>query len=137
MGVREYRRNRRHRGGLLLTPLIDVIFLLCLFFALNTSFRPERYLDVDLPSSETSDDMSVEGIVLTLRTDGSIALDGNEIPWDTVTTAIRDLAEQTGAVDVVIRGDENVPYGRVVAALDRIRLAGLDSITLQTERYGD
>jgi biopolymer transport protein ExbD len=81
--------------------------------------------------------MPAEGIVLTLRTDGSIALDGNEIPWESVTTAIRDLAEQTGAVDVIVRGDENVPYGRVVAALDRIRLAGLDSITLQTERSGD
>ena len=40
-------------------------------------------------------------------------------------------AEETGAVEVILRADEGLPYGKAVAALDRIRLAGLDAITLQ------
>ncbi|MCD6343690.1 MAG: biopolymer transporter ExbD [Spirochaetaceae bacterium] len=137
MPARENRRHRRRSGGLLLTPLIDIIFLLTLFFVLNTSFRQEQYLDVDLPASETSEDIQASGIILTLRSDGSTAIDGEEVSWETVTVSIRDIASVSGNTEVIIRGDENVPYGRVVAALDRVRLAGIESISLQTVRIGD
>jgi biopolymer transport protein ExbD len=137
MHERKKRRTRRRSSGPLLTPLIDIIFLLCLFFVLNTSFRQERYIDVELPESETSEDVQAEGIVLTLREDGSASLDGEEIPWESVTNAIRTISEETGSVEVIIRGDENIAYGRAVAAMDRVRLAGLESISLQTVRSGD
>ncbi len=137
MRERKNRRHRRRSTGPLLTPLIDIIFLLCLFFVLNTSFRQERYLDVELPESETSEDIQAEGLILTLHQDGSAAVDGVEVAWESVTSAIKERAGETGAVEVIIRGDENVPYGRAVAALDRVRLAGLESISLQTVRTGD
>ena len=137
MRAKENRRHRRRSGGLLLTPLIDIIFLLTLFFVLNTSFRQEQYLDVNLPESETSKDVQAVGIVLTLRQDGSTAIDGVEVAWESVTAALRERAEETGAVEVIIRGDEAVSYGRAVAALDRVRLSGLESISLQTVRTGE
>ncbi len=104
---------------------------------LNTSFRQEQYLDVNLPESETSEDIQAVGIVLTLRQDGSTAIDGEEVAWESVTAVIREKALKTGAVEVIIRGDEAVPYGRAVAALDRVRLSGLESISLQTVRTGE
>jgi len=137
MRTRENRKRRRSSGGLLLTPLIDIIFLLSLFFVLNTSFRQEQYLDVDLPSSETSEDIQAPGIILTLRSDGSTAVDGREVDWASVTAVIRNLADSNGTAEVIIRGDENVSYGRAVAALDRVRLAGIDAISLQTVRAGE
>ena len=137
MRAKENRRHRRRSGGLLLTPLIDIIFLLTLFFVLNTSFRQEQYLDVNLPESETSKDVQAVGIVLTLRQDGSTAIDGVEVAWESVTAALRERAEETGALEVIIRGDEAVSYGRAVAALDRVRLSGLESISLQTVRTGE
>jgi len=137
MRARENRRHHRRSGGLLLTPLIDIIFLLSLFFVLNTSFRQEQYLDVELPESETSEDIQAEGIILTLRADGSTAIDGEEVSWEAVTAELRALADSSGNTEVIIRGDENVPYGRAVAALDRVRQAGIESISLQTVRNGE
>jgi len=137
MRARETRRNRRRSGGLPLTPLIDIIFLLSLFFVLNTSFRQEQYLDVELPESETSEDIQAEGIILTLRADGSTAVDGVEVSWDALTSVLKESAGDQKNMEVIIRGDENVPYGRAVAALDRVRLAGIESISLQTIRSGD
>ena len=134
MRVREKRQKSSRRRALLLTPLIDVIFLLALFFVLNTSFRQEQYLDVILPDSESSQDIQAEGIILTLRADGSSTLNGKEVPWESLTSAIEVLISQTAADEVIIRGDENLPYERVVAALDRVRLAGLETISLQTVR---
>ena len=134
MRVRENGRRRRHSGGLLLTPLIDIIFLLTLFFVLNTSFRQERYIDVKLPESDTSEDIQAVGLVLTLRDDGTLALDGEEVTWESLARSIEDRIGETGASEVTIRGDENVDYGTVVSAMDRIRKAGLEAVSLQTIR---
>ena len=92
---------------------------------------------MNLPESETSKDVQAVGIVLTLRQDGSTAIDGVEVAWESVTAALRERAEETGALEVIIRGDEAVSYGRAVAALDRVRLSGLESISLQTVRTGE
>ena len=136
MRVRENGRRRRRSGGLLLTPLIDIIFLLALFFVLNTSFRQERYIDVDLPESDTSEDIQAVGIVLTLRADGTLALDGREVSWESLTSAIQERVGETGAAEVTIRGDESIDYGTVVSAMDRVRRSGLEAISLQTVRGG-
>ena len=128
------REKRRRRGGLLLTPFIDIIFLIALFFVLNTSFRREQFLEVNLPESETSKDVQAEGIVLTIRSDGSAAVNGEAVAWESVTAAIAAESKRTGALEVIIQGDEDLDYGRAVAALDRVRLAGLESAALQTLR---
>lgn len=128
------REKRRRRSGLLLTPLIDIIFLLALFFVLNTSFRREQFLEVVLPESETSRDVRAEGIVLTMRSDGSVAVNGESVAWESVTAAIIAAAKETGSFEVIIQADENLEYGRAVAALDRVRLAGFESAALQTLR---
>ena len=128
------REKRRRRSGLLLTPLIDIIFLLALFFVLNTSFRREQFLEVVLPESETSRDVRAEGIVLTMRSDGTVAVNGESVAWESVTAAITAAAKETGALEVIVQADENLEYGRAVAALDRIRLAGFEAAALQTLR---
>jgi len=128
------RRTRRRNAGLLLTPLIDVIFLLVLFFVINTSFRQERYIDVVLPESETSEDIQADGVIITLRADGTVAVDGEDASWEALTARLRSRLDETGAREVIIRGDENVPYGRAVSALDRVRMAGTVDVSLQTVR---
>ena len=137
MRARGNARRPKRRGGLLLTPLIDIIFLLVIFFVINTSFRQERYLDVALPESETSEDVQAEGILLTLHADGSTAVNGTSVAWEAVVAALRNAADETGAPLVVIRGDEEVPYGRIISALDRVKLAGLEAVTLQTVRASE
>ena len=137
MRAREKRNRRRNRPELLLTPLIDIIFLLVVFFIINTSFRQEKYIDVNLPESESAQDIQSDGIVLTIRADGTAAVNGEEVDWDGLVSRITEISRETGSRDVVIRGDENIPYSRAVAALDRVRLAGLESISLQTVRNGE
>ncbi len=109
----------------MLTPMIDIIFLLTLFFVLEHQFsRQERYIDVNLPESETSEDIQAEGLVLTLRSDGTLDLDGMEVSWESLTGALEDRVAETGAAAVTIRGDETIEYGTIVSAMDRIRKSG-------------
>ena len=69
-----------------------------------------------------------------MRSDGSVAVNGESVAWESVTAAIAAAAKETGSFEVIIQADENLEYGRAVAALDRVRLAGLESAALQTLR---
>ena len=128
--------RRNNGGGLLLTPLIDIIFLLCLFFVLNTSFRQERYIEVSLPESETAEDNQVVGIILTLYKNGSVSINGEEVEWNSVESVLQDEAENQVVQEIVIQGDESIDYGRIIATLDKVRRAGFEIISLQTIRSG-
>jgi len=123
-----------NRGGLLLTPLIDIIFLLCLFFVLNTSFRQENYIEVALPESDTSENKQAVGIILTLHEDGSVSIDGEGVEWDLIESVLRDEAANQVVRELVIQGDESIEYERIIAALDKVRRAGFETVSLQTIR---
>jgi len=123
-----------NRGGLLLTPLIDIIFLLCLFFVLNTSFRQENYIEVALPESDTSENKQAVGIILTLHEDGSVSIDGEGVEWDLIESVLRDEAANQAVRELVIQGDESIEYERIIAALDKVRRAGFETVSLQTIR---
>lgn len=127
-------KTRAKRAALVLTPLIDVIFLIALFFVINTSFRQEQYMDVVLPESSTSQDIQAEGLILTLRADGTSDLNGQDIPWESISSALQKHRSENGATQVIIRGDESIAYQRIVEAMDRVRLAGVELISLQTLR---
>lgn len=118
----------------MLTPLIDIIFLLCLFFVLNTSFRQESYIEVSLPESKTSEDTPTMGIILTLYENGSVSINGEEIGWDSVESVLEDEAEKQAGQEIIIQGDENIDYGKIIATLDKVRRAGFELISLQTIR---
>jgi len=123
-----------NRGGLLLTPLIDIIFLLCLFFVLNTSFRQENYIEVALPESDTSENKQAVGIILTLHEDGSVSIDGEGVEWGLIESILRDEAANQAVRELVIQGDESIEYERIIAALDKVRRAGFETVSLQTIR---
>jgi len=126
--------SKSYRGGLPLTPLIDIIFLLCLFFVLNTSFRQEGYIEVNLPESETSKDGQTVEIVLTLHEDGSVSINGEDVEWDSIESILRDNAANQAAQELVIQGDKSIDYGRIIATLDKVRRAGFEAVSLQTIR---
>jgi len=135
MSLRENLRRSNKRGPLL-TPLIDIIFLLCLFFVLNTSFREESFIEVSLPASETSENNQAIGIILTLYEDGSVSIDDEAVEWDSIKSVLQDKAENRVVEEIVIQGDESVGYGRIIAVLDKVRGAGFEAISLQTIRSG-
>ena len=126
------KRKYAPRRGLLLTPLIDVIFLVTLFFVINTSFRPELYIEVDLPESISAQGNEGGDIIITLLSTGVTRLNGRNVSMDSLTEAIMLAMEESGGSEVVIRGDKSVPYEFAVSVLDRVRLAGSNAVSLQT-----
>ena len=121
--------RRRLQPDLDLTPLIDVLFMLVLFFVLSASLL-QGQISVRLPAGQGA---ALRGspVVLEIPLDGKLRYDGNELDTPSaVECARRDTA---GGRELVIAADKGVPYGRVAAILEALRSAGVQDVGLALE----
>lgn len=118
----EFPRRPRRRSNIELTPLIDVVFQLLVFFLLTSSFV-QPSLRLDLPSGGAQDEADPTPIVLDIDGDGNLALDGRSIERARLREELEAaLANGSGAVR--LSGDKRMSYGIFVEALDAARAAG-------------
>ena len=117
-----------------ITPLIDVIFQLLIFFLLTTSFVTERALDIELPGADSRatsrERMTI--VAVSITRDGRIAHDGVPVSWQELTDVFRRAAATDSERVVLVRGDHAATHGRVVQVMDLARLHGLTKLAIAT-----
>jgi len=126
------RRSRRPQPQVLITPLIDIVFLLLVFFMLIARFLNPG-IAVALPESGSGefDDSSSRTVVI--ESDGKIYLDNTQLPLEEITARLSDLRLNGEIETVRLRGDREVEWQLVVSALDAIRDAGIYDIVIETD----
>ena len=135
-----FRSARAPRGSVLdLTPLIDVIFQLLIFFLLTSSYVDQQQsasatVPVELPEASLEATSSpAEELVLTIDEAGVVYLDEEQLPLEMLTTRLLQRAAQKPQTIVLIRGDERVPYGRIAQVMAIVQATGLSiSAVLQS-----
>ncbi|HPF12762.1 MAG: biopolymer transporter ExbD [Planctomycetes bacterium] len=118
-----------------LTPMIDVIFLLLIFFMVATTFAdPERELDVDLPQASTgsSPKESLDELVINILRDGTLMVSGKTMEPAELDRILRAKAQDRPDTPVTIRGDRLVHHEVVVSVMDACGRAGLRQLSLGT-----
>ncbi len=124
--------DRRVLSEINVTPLVDVMLVLLVIFMVTAPML-QRRTDVELPRAEHSDVKEQDRLTLTLRRDGRIFLNTEEVPRaalrDRLAAAVRDR-ERT----VQFRGDSQVPYGLVIEVMDMLKAAGIETVGMITER---
>ena len=121
-----------------LTPLIDVVFILLIFFMVSTTFQRESEIKIELPeaSSEPVEEKE-ESLEIVIDSQGHYFIDEQQVvntELETLKKAIRKfLGEQTD-LPVVIRADRNTPYESVVRAMDATSQLGLVHMSLATSQ---
>jgi len=117
-----------------MTPLIDLVFLLLVFFLLTASFLDPLNLQVDLP--ELTQGTAGEGSRLDLLIDpaGKIYLNGIEVDGRSLVECLRKRMDAGGRKEVVIRGDEKAPFGVAVRVLESVSAAGAEAIFVAGKR---
>ena len=117
-----------------LNPLIDVIFLLLIFFAVSTTFKEQAGLNLDLPQVTQVQSRLPEEVVVGISADGAIAVDDREVTLDRLTEAVREGMARVGKRSVTIRADKAASHGQVVAVMDAARTAGAEGLVVATEK---
>ena len=111
-----------------LTSLLDVMFILIIFFLATTSFQQqERDVAVSLPDAAAGDTVSAAPavIVINVRADGSYVMASREMTLKEVTAGVVEAKEKNPSQKVLIRGDRNALHGHVAAAVLACRNAGI------------
>lgn len=124
------RRNKRH-AEIDITPLIDVLFMLIIFFVLTASFVQGK-LDVQLPSGEGSSADMQGAVIVTVAADRKIFWNGREVTKE----ELKKLAAAENGREMLVAGDEKVPYGEVAALLSLLRKEGVTSAGLMLSGEG-
>jgi biopolymer transport protein ExbD len=129
------RRQRASEATLNLAPMIDVVFLLLIFFMVATTFVDrEKEMDVDLPQAESGEQPEKEQdeIVINLLADGRMMVDGREVTREELDPILLRAARRNAETPVTIRGDREAVVERLVHVMDACRLAGLSNLGLMT-----
>jgi len=130
---KEYEESLTSDVGPNLTPLIDMMFLLLIFFLL-TSFLVRPSIPVDLPKTETARVEEQPDVTITLFANGRILLNGDEVSAERLARNLRRIHLVRGSEEVVIQADRNVVFERVVDIMDISNQSGMKSISFLVER---
>jgi biopolymer transport protein ExbD len=115
-----------------ITPLLDVVFQLLLFFIL-TSALVSPSIDLDLPESNGSDDALEADLIISLDKEGRIFLNERSVSLEELESSLRIFSAQNSNAVVILRADSALPYGNFFSILNASRNAGINNLDLAYE----
>ncbi|WP_456446090.1 ExbD/TolR family protein [Deinococcota bacterium DY0809b] len=124
-------RRRRREPSINLAPLVDIVFLLVIFFMVSSTFiTPETGLPIDLPQA-TSGEARPEGApTVVVQADGQVFWKGEPVDDAALLASLRAELAQDPVGTVILRADRKTPHGRVVQVMDVIRRAGAKRVAV-------
>lgn len=126
-------RKRRHRGSeaaVNMAPLVDLIFLLLIFFIVTTSFVRETGIEVDRPTASTAVSKQKGNILIGINKDGRIFFDKKEIDVRAVRAHVERALAESPEAGVVIVADRASQTGVVIKVMDQCRLSGARDVAI-------
>ena len=116
-----------------ITPMLDVVFILLIFFIVTANFIKEPGLDVNRPDSETAEPTENAAILIAVGNAGEIYMDGRRIDKRQVKANVVRLLAENPQGSVVIQADEKATADTIMAVMDGAREAGVYNISLASE----
>ena len=128
-------RHRRHGAGeeeteINLTPMLDVIFIMLIFFIVTTSFVKEAGVEVNPPSAETARKQQSSNILIAITPAGEIWIDRRNVDLRALRSTVERLRAENPEAAVVIQSDKDARTGLLVEVMDQVRLAGIERVAI-------
>ena len=124
------RRQSDEEVDINLTPMLDVVFILLIFFIVTASFVKEAGIEVSRPAAETAARQEHASIIVAIDARGGVWIDKRSVDLRAVRANVERLHLQNPQGSVVIMADRASPNGVLVEVLDQVRMAGVDKIAI-------
>lgn len=135
-------RSRRRKRvitppEIMLSPMIDMIFLLLVFFIVSTMYMSEiKTIPIRLPVAQNSETVSKSNFSVTIKKDGSVYLDEDQIDVDLLVSNAAMESKRDSSFAVIIRADGEADYKLVIELMDKLKGAGVTRFGLATDIGG-
>lgn len=124
----------RNRAMINVTSLIDVMFLLLIFFLVSSTFKTQPAISLVLPDSATAQSVQMGPAVLYLTAAGEVFLDDRPLDRDSLLPALRQRQAATGETRIILRADRDSNHGDVVGLIDMVKQSGFSQVSLSARR---
>ena len=128
-------RRRRSRGTEInIAPLIDMMFILLIFFLLTTTFARETGVEVERPSAASAGSLEESSLRIAITASGAVWIDGEAVPFHGIRERVARFAQSEPNPTVVVIPDIACTAGRLVEVMDEAKSAGAASVSLATKK---
>ena len=119
---------------LLITPLIDIMFLILIFFVLNSSFTKNKALEVDVPLAISGGAVENTESHILLTRDHRIYINEKETTLSSFSVSLLDAVLDSTDPIIIIEGDKGISYEFLMGIMDRVKVLGFNSISLVVQK---
>jgi len=123
-------KNKQNSTLVDISPLIDVVFLLLIFFMVSTTFIDEAGIPLDLPSSVSKGIKKSENVTVNISKDGSISIGTEKVLKENLVEKIKEKLEKSEKKEVIIKADKDARYELVYLIMDSSRQAGAKGLSV-------
>lgn len=116
-----------------MTPMLDIVFIMLIFFIVTTSFVKQAGVDVIKPTAKTAIKEKSANIFVAVTGEGDVWLDRRKVDVDRVATNIERLLAEQPTDRVIVQADEDADHGVVVKVMDQIKAGGINRIIISAE----
>ncbi|MEW6365452.1 MAG: biopolymer transporter ExbD [Acidobacteriota bacterium] len=114
------------------TPLVDVVLVLLIIFMVTAPLM-QSGIDVNLPKAETRAPLDEERVIVTIDRERYVYIGQSNVNINLLETRLQEIFEGRANKVVFLKADKDVPYGVVIAVMDKIKKAGIDTLGMITE----
>jgi biopolymer transport protein ExbD len=132
-------RRRSNRSGseqtadIDMTPMLDIVFIMLIFFIVTTSFVKESGIDVNRPTAQTATRKEQGNIIVAIKANGDVWIDKRQVDIRAVRANVSRLHAEQPLGSVVIAADKDTKVKALTQVMDQIRLAGIMNASIATE----
>lgn len=120
-----------------MTPMLDIVFIMLIFFIVTTSFVKESGVTVSTPQAQTAAQQENANIFIAITADGEVWIDRRPVDPRSVRAIVARLHADNPEGSVIIQSDEAAATGMLVEVMDQVRLAGVESIAIAADKSAE
>ena len=127
------RSNNEQESEINLTPMLDIVFIMLIFFIVTTSFIKESGIDVNRPTAKTAQRNEYGRIIVSIKPNGEVWIDKRAVDIRAVRANVARLHAENPLGSVIIAADRETKTHDLVQVMDQIRMAGITNAAIATE----
>ncbi|MCW7556278.1 biopolymer transporter ExbD [Endozoicomonas gorgoniicola] len=129
----QHSRETESEASVDLTPLIDVVFILLIFFILSASFQQTQNLNIERPTASTVDSLDKTALMVSIDQHNVVWFEGNAIKPAQLAREVKYIAAGTSQISAIVDVDQNVNSGRLIEVVDQLRISGVKNVAVATQ----
>ncbi len=124
------KKGTRPAAAIDVAPMMDMVFILLIFFVVTSTFTRETGVDISKPQASSAKELSRESVMVGISKQGTVHINESQVSLNGLRTLLKQIVAETPDRSVIIIADRDAPSGRIVDVLDECNLAKVKKVSV-------